>query len=256
MKSWIRTLSLFGLSALTLASLSACETGEDRTMASAQSCLDGARDESSAQRCVDLVQGLETQDAYLVRCSAAFIANGFSGQKIADAYLTLSDDDNGGTDPMVSLMAYLNFDSSNQNFTPASAVTNCQRAGLRSMLQLATAANLATSIQAIASQPINYIDGNGDPQTLPGITFTGDSVADMQAAVDWFDTNGAALETATDAPLEQIGNIAIVANSAFCTGLANPNEDVCTNLGNAISTGNGDVTTIAQNLMNLLKDTP
>lgn len=239
MTKMIRGLTLLGLSALTLTALSGCETGEDRSLASAQSCLDNAHNESDANQCIALVEGLTTPDSYLIRCSANFIAQGFTGQKIADAFQTLANNGSSTVDPMVGLMAYLNFVGTNPLHSAANTELNCQRSGVRSMLRLASAANLATTVQNL----------------VPGIPFNpADPVASMEAAINYLKDHDPVDEDA-----EKLGQIAITANEAFCNaGSAYANEDICIQLGNSISAGqNGtDIAAIGLELINLLKTAP
>ena len=219
MKSCIRGLSLFGLATLTLVSLTACESGEDRSLSSAQACLDGATDAAQAQVCVDKVAGLETQDAYLIRCSAAFIANGFTGQKIADAYTSISggSSNSSGYDPMVSIMAYLNFSSSNENFKAATAVNNCQRSGVKSMYQLASAAELSSTLAQLTT-----ISAQFDPQNPE------------ESLQDIINNINDGTFAPTNDQLTALGNVATTVNTAFCDNATNPNKDVCSKLQTAI----------------------
>ncbi len=241
MKSCIRGLSLFGLATLTLVSLSACESGEDRSLSSAQACLDGATDAAQAQVCVDKVAGLETQDAYLIRCSAGFIANGFIGQKIADAYTSISGNNNNSSptyDPMVSIMAYLNFGSTNPNFTSAATLNNCQRSGVKSMYQLASAADLSSTIAQLTST-VPF-----DPQNPE---------ASLQAIIDEVTATG---YTPSPTELGALGSVVISTNDAFCVNAANPNQDICSKMQTAIvdAGGTSNPAALAEALLDLLKN--
>ncbi|RYZ87253.1 MAG: hypothetical protein EOP06_12980 [Proteobacteria bacterium] len=248
MTKMIRGLSLLGLSALTLTALSGCETGEDRSLASAQSCLDGARNASDANRCIEMVQGLTTPDSYLIRCSANFVAQGFSGQKIADVLQSLSNNSSSTADPMVTLMAYIKFDDTvGPLHTAAATEKNCELSGVRSMLRLAAAANLATTVQNI----VNDLVANSGV-VLTG-QLTGDPVADMQVIVDTLSGQTGMSGNLSEEQAESIGAIAITANGAFCNaGSAYSTEEICKNLGNAITAPPATAESIGKNLLGLI----
>ena len=61
---------LFICSALIAAQLlTGCESEDERKLAAAQSCLDHATT-SDVDTCTAMVDGVETESAYLIRCSA------------------------------------------------------------------------------------------------------------------------------------------------------------------------------------------
>jgi hypothetical protein len=239
MNKLLRSVSLLGLSALTLTALSGCETGEDRTLASAQSCLDGAHDEASANQCVAMVEGLQTQDAYLIRCSANFIAQGFTGDRIADAFESLSNNNGSSTDPMVTLLAYLKFDNGKVQHTSTATVDNCQKSGVRSMLRLASAAQLSTTIASLTPSGISI-----DPTSATAVQDMKDAIDDLIA-----DLNGT-----TPPDVSALGTAAQVAAGAFCNeGSSYATNEVCTNLNAAIQTAGGPAA-IGEELLNQLKN--
>lgn len=55
-------------------SLLGCESKEDQDLFAGQVCLDHAKTEAEATVCVNKVAGYESAQAYLIRCSANFIA--------------------------------------------------------------------------------------------------------------------------------------------------------------------------------------
>ncbi|RYZ71199.1 MAG: hypothetical protein EOP05_12320 [Proteobacteria bacterium] len=189
-------------------------------MASAQSCLDGARTSEQADQCYSIVEGLTTPDAYLIKCSANFVAQGFSGQKIADVLQSISN--NTGDNSTVALMGHLNFNNSignGQRHTATNTVLNCRNSGSVSMLRLATAAELATTVQGLV-----------DPTLLSG----NDPVANMQAAIDSL-SNG----TIPAGGAAAVGQVATTVSGAFCgPGSTYESEDICKDLNNAINTAN------------------
>lgn len=211
-----RTAKLITLSVAALSSLalSGCETQDDRSLAAGQACLDSAT-QATANACLDKVAGLTSQESYMIRCSANFISQGFTGTRIADSISKINNN-TGGTDPMVGMMAYLTFGT-----TAAAdvAVSNCTAAGSKSMLRLATAAKLATTIASFAGGAAI----NPDSPT---------AAADLKAKID------ALIATPNPAANAQLGATAVLAAGAYCgAGSSYVGTEVCTNLNAAISGG-------------------
>lgn len=237
MNSKMIRLSLAGLATLIL---SGCETAEDRQLASAQDCIDSARTADDADRCYALVEGLENEKAYLIRCSANYIAQGFTGERMASAFQRLKDGDGGGQSPMATAMAYLVFSNPSAVHSVDSAVLNCTRSGVRSMQRLVTMSKLATFItqQGLGGGAIpanaNPLDPSFDPATI-------------QNAI----TN---LAGGTDTDKETVGTIALQMNDAYCgAGSSFTGNEICLKLGDAISTGSGNAKDIGEQLLALLQ---
>jgi hypothetical protein len=228
------------IAAFTCLILSSCETSEDRQLASAQDCIDSARTASDADRCYGLVAGNESEKAYLVRCSANYIAQGFTGERMASAFQRLKDGGAGGQDPMATAMAYLVFSNSSSVHSVDKAMDNCTRSGVRSLQRLATMSKLAT-----------FITKTGLGGTIPATANPLDPAfnpATIQNAI----TNLVGSGTAADK--ENVGNIAIQLNQAYCNvGSSFSGNEICLKLGDAITAGGGNAQTIGNQLLNLLQ---
>lgn len=222
---------IFVASLATLA-LAGCETSDDRTLAQGQACLDSATS-SSALQCKDLVAGLSSQESNMIRCSADFIAQGFTGTRIADSISQIKNS-SGSTDGTTAMIAYLVFKSTSPSAD--TAVSDCTAAGSRSMLRLATATKLATTIASAAG-----ILGSIDPTSAT-------AASQMQAAV-----NSLASGSPSASDLTTLGNTAILANSAYCSdGSSYVGTDVCNDLKTALASSN-DPQAIAQALLQVMK---
>jgi hypothetical protein len=225
----ILTLALASLCSLAL---SGCETGDDRALASGQACLDSATTAAQANQCATIVQGLTSSESYLIRCSANFVAQGLTGSRIASAISNVNKTGS-GTDATTGLIAFLVFKQASP--TADEAITNCTASGSKSMLRLATAAKLATTIANSTGALAGF-----DP-TSPT------AAADMQTLVNNMIAGGTA-QSKID-----LGNTAVIANTAFCgAGSSYTGTQVCTDLQTSIATSS-DPTTIANALLNLLK---
>lgn len=213
----------------TVTMLTGCESDEDKKLASAQACLDRASTTTDANNCTALISGLTSQSSYLIRCSANFIAQGFTASRLANAFQQVKDN-TGGADPMVSLMGWFVFQSVAGNNSASDAVTNCTASGVTSMLRLATAANLATTLASYT--------GLGNFTSTDTATLT----ANMQAAIAA--ANGDPVKEA------ELGQVAVTAASAYCSeGSSYSGTEVCTNLQAAVAGAGGNYETIGEQLI-------
>ncbi len=215
--------------------LTSCETPDDRQLASAQDCIDSAKTASDADRCYASVEGIQSEKAYLIRCSASYIAQGFTGERFANAFQRLKDNPSSGQDPMATVMAYLIFSKTSTLHSVDNTLENCTKSGVRSMIRLATMSKLATFV---AQSGLGSIPANADP-TDPSF-----DPAQITAAITKLANRDSPADQAT------VGNIAVQANEAYCNpGSSFESNDICKNLKDAIANGNGDATTIGQALL-------
>jgi hypothetical protein len=237
-KSLGKVLAVATLSGLSLLNVG-CEQEADRTMASAQACMDRATTPAQANACAAKVEGIETPSAYLIRCSANFIAQGFTGKRIADAYQGMTDSgSSSGSDPMIGMISYLVFQTDAVNGI-TQTLSNCTKSGTTSMLRLAEVANLATTMASIngAGNLVNF-----DP-TGKDATQLADELKDVLTNIG------------TDPAKEAtIGTVAIQMSGSVCAaGSSLATTEVCTYLGNALSVGNGDAEATGEELIRILK---
>lgn len=230
--------SMATLALLALAS-AGCENAEDRQLASAQSCLDKATDSTAADQCLSIVEGLENESAYLIRCSANFVAQGFTGSRVATAFNSLKNKTD-SEDPMASMLSYVVFAKNLPNHSADKALENCEKSGVRSMVRLATIAKMATFM--------------ADPSGLANLAGTA-----YDPASGSFDTSQLAAQlnnlknNATTEQKEQIGSLVVTAESAYCNeGSAFKQNEICEKLSAAV--GNASSTAeIGQLLLNYLQ---
>ena len=235
----IRPTTILFTILVPLALLTSCETPEDRQLASAQTCIDNATTADDADRCYEIVSGLESEKAYLVRCSANFIAQGFTGPRFATAFQRLKDNPSSGQDPMATVMAYLVFTRTSTTHTADNALTNCTRANVRSMVRLATMAKLATFIATVG---LGSIPASADP--LSG-SF---NPATISTAIATLAGSGSAANQTV------VGTIAVQASEAYCNeGSTFSTNEICKNLTTAITAANGNTLTVGQQLLTLLQ---
>jgi hypothetical protein len=128
----------------------ACETGDEDRIAQAQACLDRAN-QTTVSECELIVAGVTGPRASLIRCSADFIAQGFTGSRFASAFTALKTTTT-GQNSTLAMMAYLVFtvgaDDAARNAAADTAVNNCTSSGLPGMIMFSQFAKSATLISA------------------------------------------------------------------------------------------------------------
>jgi hypothetical protein len=239
--SFISGFSRLGAVTLALAGFSVmagCETSEDRQLASAQACLDRARSAADANVCMTMVQGLESDYAYLIRCSANFVAQGFNGDRVTEAFQSLANDTGAGTDPMATMLSAIVFDDNLTAHSASATFNNCSRSGVTSMVRLATVASMATLFGEVSGQLAVLIDPNSTPQQKETA---------IQAAIT-------SMISAPSATQEELGNLVISAGESFCnSGSAYSGTEICSNLTQAIQVGGNNPEAIGEQLAQLLQ---
>jgi hypothetical protein len=147
-------ISYFSILAALLIFNSGCnkETDADK-IADAQSCLDTATT-SDVDMCVAKVDGLESEGAYLIRCSGKFVKEGFNNAtKLSGALANISGSNTGNATNSLSMMSALSFTTESTpalNAASASdAVTYCNKAKSSGLILLSGLTYTATSLWSI-----------------------------------------------------------------------------------------------------------
>jgi hypothetical protein len=215
--------------------ISACEieNAEDRQIASAISCMDQAHTQADADVCMAKVDGLNSERAYSVRCSAHFIAQGLTGDRLGQAFQQLQQNPGGGGTQSSALAAYLVFRNLT-NHTSDITLNDCTLSGSVGAKGLASMAHVATKIASFSS-------GGGGGIT-PGTNLDPASVSFDRTAIVTELTNlknqVQANNPAATPTVTAIGQAAVAAQQAYCSEGSMAGEDICTRLNNAINAGN------------------
>ena len=203
----------------------ACGEQDVDKIGEAQECLDSATAETAAS-CEDLVSGLESEKAYMVRCSVAFLKQGFDDpSKFEEIFSALSpsEDSSGSSNPMLSAMAVLAFDTTEN---AADAQTKCDQSGSPGFIMLASMSNMATTIA-----------GSGTGDLLDTISSGGEVTPEqLEDALS-------NLDTSDDESLGQSANL--IADS-YCSDSATADSDVCDDINQATSDDDTDAETGAK----------
>lgn len=219
-------ITLVGLSFVALF-LTSCEEGDDVKIAQAQSCLDKAMDGSDAALCIEMVDGVDTAKASLIRCGGTYLQQGFTTAKFTSAYNKLKNPGT-GVNPMMGMISNIAFTATNTytrrtNTADAVYVTSeCAKSGSTGLAWLANSTKLATTIYAIGGATA------GDPASFLTV-----------------------LGTANSTQLTTIGTAAREAYAAQCANTSQSTTSSCRDFSTAVTACSTDLC-IGQQLQTLL----
>lgn len=234
----IVTISFFALSFF----MTGCsmEKDEDRKIASALSCLDTAKNSTDSDSCQAKVDGMDSQQASLIRCSANLIAQGVTGSRLASAFSQLNKTPGTGTQTS-QMLSFLVFAKNLPLNTADLTYTNCTKSGVQSVSGLASMIQAATTVASLAGT----LDGSNLDPSSP--SFNSAQLTTLANTL-YSDNSASATEKKST-----IGQVALTAQSSLCgTGSSLNNQDVCKRLNSAITSGNGNAAQIGQALLNQL----
>lgn len=219
----MKALTLILLCTSSFALISCTKAKDSDKIGDAQFCMDTAT-AANVQECVDKVAGIETSGAYIIRCSANFIENGFgSSQQIVDMFENL--DSSGGSS--LGFLGALNFaDTAAANTT----FDNCTKTNQKGLTMLGAMVKSATAIADLGGNLLNA-----------------DTSEEIQAAID------AILGDVTDraAASETIGTAVTAIYETSCQTGSPANADLCAQMDEAYATaGTTDPAAIGLALLN------
>ncbi|MBT3234413.1 MAG: hypothetical protein HN353_00520 [Bdellovibrionales bacterium] len=140
-------VSKYLLALIVMLLLVGCEDEEQAKIFAAQECLDKATDLASANACADMVSGLTSADSFIIRCSADFIGEGFTANKIADVFQAANTAQGDNQDPLVGLMSVLTF----KTLVAATAAKDtCAQTNSEGMAMFGIIAEIATTFGSLA----------------------------------------------------------------------------------------------------------
>lgn len=211
--------------------LTACEDKEDDRVFSAQQCLDRAgAGNANVDDCVNMVNGISSSKAYVIRCSADFIRANVTNRTIVEAIENLKKKDS-GNDPTITLLGKFKFST---NVSAEAAVANCTATGSDNLRMLALTAQTATILfEAFGTDPDNFVAEldtfiNG----LPG----------SYSQVDQGDLQGIGQSLINIAPI------------ACKKGGAFEGNEVCANIAEAEAQAGGDPEELAKKFLEAMQN--
>jgi hypothetical protein len=235
-----KTLAITLVATSTLVT-TGCETAEDRQLAVAQSCLDDARTPAQAKACMSKVQGLESQGAYLVRCSVHFIVQGFTGQRLVKAFEGMKNSSANSTTTALALFVFA--DQAETNHTAAKALEDCTKSGVKSLARMASIAKLATTTAGFLGDLGDFVFDPNDPDSAAEIA---DKLQGLLLNLD--------PDTISGPEAEDLGSTIISTQQNLCSpGSTFEGQEMCSVLDEAIAANGGYPALLAKDFLSRLK---
>ncbi len=229
------------ITGLALFFITGCEDKQESKLFEAQVCLDRATPQT-ALSCSDLVAGQTSKRAYVIVCSARFLARGLDETKIVAALEQISKE--GGTNPTSTAIANLAVMNDAENptaYDPTFAqdtLTACNLTESPGLIALASFSSIATTVGGLASAEscIDASPASGEPFTV--------DQACMQTQIGLTGSTGDATT---------IGQTAVANQQILCgTDGIFKGKSFCTDLDAAIAAG-GTADTIGDAILNGIK---
>jgi len=170
-----------------------CKKSQDDALTKAQHCLDHA-DRAKAQECRDMLEGLESSEAYTLRCAADFLQQGLTATKMAQAYIK-NDSETTTGNPLLGMMGLLAFESQER---ADQAFQDCSSAGNESFALFASMAQISTTIGSFGTV-LETVESGEEP-----------TQEEMETALDTL------IQNPTTESQEAIGGAAVLANDKYC----------------------------------------
>lgn len=215
--------------------LSACEDEESNKINQAQACLDKVDDSNpaSAVACEKYIKGVNSQQAWVLRCSIDFIEGGLTNSRIIQAFKDLDDTDGANSTKEAYFIANLALSST---AAADDAFESCQKSKVASLIYIASFSRAGAYLNAAGNAlGDDIIDANGNIDE-----------AALDAAIDSCANGDATCD------LDAIGESIITLESIYCTG-ANKNSEACEEVNLAIENGGGTPEGVGEILACLLK---
>lgn len=217
-KAWIFILLIF--SSVFLLS---CEEENDNKVARAQECLNHATP-ATAQTCFDMVAGINTQHANVVKCGASFLTGGLTSDKIATAFENSKDASDADKESV--LIEALAFTDN----TPAVDINAANNAYTYCSLSQLPGLNYVAALCRVGTMVVNATGGTGDPGGID---------SDLTNCVN----------TPANCDMDAIGQTVVELSDLYCAGEA-ADDQICTDINSAIANNApGDYEAIAAALL-------
>ena len=227
----------FGLAiaAVGVVFFSGCENKEKVALAKAEQCINRSTG-TAVTACMEYLEGIDSEKADMFRCSIYYIKNGFTGDRLAQAFERIKNNPNPAQDPMINAMALMVFPSIAEAET---AAEYCMRSNVISMKRFSTMTKMATYTASFSGNFPGGIPADGSL-----------SANDMDTAIANFEAN---LSGLTNDQLTAVGGTILEAADGYCgTGSAYSSTPICTNLNAAVE-ADASNQTIIQALLDALQ---
>lgn len=232
----MRTQSKLVIATLAVSSmfLLGCEDDAVNKIAKAQDCLNKISDAntSDAQNCINIVEGLSSQESYVIRCSAEFLKGGLTTTRVSKSLESLNN--TGGSKNEAAFMGLLALKSGGNE---DNLLTYCQNSNVPGLVYMGTMSYTGTKMAKAAG----ISDGDMDNSNFPTTTQVNNMISNC-------DGDAAACNN------EETGQAVFLMSQTYCTG--NKKDDpVCQKTDQALaSAGGADNPNYATFMDNLLTE--
>lgn len=218
---------------------------EDKNkIAQAQACLDAVPSGSpgNALSCMEHVDGDNSQQADIIRCSGYLMAGGLTTQKMVNAYKALSGTTGTGaavTNKEAVFISTMVLDNPNLTVGYSRAQTGdgyCQKTGVKGLMYISGLAVTGTLLSRVATDAGSAFS---DPPTE----------AQVNNAID----NCLSVTPSSLCSPTTIGTVANTIATSYCSA-SNADEGVCADVNGAIAAAGGDTAKMGNALLCLLKN--
>ncbi|WP_374075043.1 hypothetical protein [Bdellovibrio bacteriovorus] len=217
------TATILAMSLTALLTGCEAEQTEKDMLAEAQFCLDEATDATSANACMSKIEGLNSEQAYTLRCAAGFIgAEVTSPANLSNALNAINGDS--GAAGMLSALSFPSLSEAEATFN------NCNQSG-SSGLQLIGA--MAKSATVLASSSFASCASNPADCNVSEIT---NSIQDLITGLNASDPDAEATVTTIVSSIQTV-------YTSTCSAGASSNDEICGQINSAVATSGFDITT-------------
>lgn len=208
---------LIGLITVLSLGLISCESEEDNKILAAQECFNDLADTASAAQvdaCMAKIAGIETQNAYTIRCSGEFLKGGLTTLKLVTAF------DGYKTQPKANQEAYLieQLALDPNEFAADQAYSDCAKTGTPGLNYIATLSRFGTKVK--------HLGGGGTIATSISNCIATPTLCDNQA----------------------IGEMVVNMADLYCKGDA-VQQQICIDIASAEAASGNDFAAIAAALL-------
>lgn len=224
--SWVSTTIALSI---CLGLLSCQKKTDADTIAEAQACLDSATS-STVNSCLTIVEGLTTEAAYLIRCSASFIYQDFtSPAKLASISTQMQNSGASSSAVAIGLLSFNKPSASGGASLANTTFSDCQNAKSKGMILLSSMALIASTANSLGAGAI----ANDCDSTSPSY-----NASTCQSTVQ---------TQLCSTPAATLGSTAQAAYQQSCQGSNQQSSSVCLQYAQAMQ-GATTPTQIGQNL--------
>lgn len=237
MKKWHKVVAV-GAATIATIFLVSCEDKESNALAQAQACMDkiSSANYAAANACMAYVDGYDSQQANILKCSIKMMSGGLTTDKVAEAYKAIAVTGGAASNEATFITVLA--------LSPASAATDaqvfCERSQLKGLIYLANLAVVGSTMAAVL--PPGGYDPT-DPTSLP-------TPAEVNQII-----NDCAPPANCGGGHATIGQSVIDISEEYCVG-GNADSTICQTVAGAISGAGGDPTLVAKQLFCQLKEPP